>query len=400
MSTRSDVPPDGLRIPASEEQTWDAIVAADTPDDMLPGSLPGAPVMFRGNMPLSRNPSTNNLTAPLRLLQHPLVKERYFFTLPGGLWDETCHRLGAQTFDPELCELEDELGATCGDPATSAGLWRGRAFPYHHLHRTKLPKISAAEMGWKIPQAQLELRLRAAEERASGIARTARGYLGWLLLNPQFIDEHDELIQTHETVIARWGTANFGLPVPPPGFDELPATLQDAFHAADARFVEFFCRWRLHGLAAPYLPNPLQPLLAGRMPTIELQRHLQTGGLFVVPDTFPVPSRDEFRGMLDDALHSSPPSHLAEWMKLIAAGNTGKQAIVRFARLFELQHYWRVLHSRHPHPLRRRSTLLKEALASFLQVNEKAVHRDLIEIRRRLGKSWLDRGAGFKLGPF
>jgi hypothetical protein len=111
--------------------------------------------------------------------------------------------------------------------------------------------------------------------------------------------------------------------VAPHAVEAATAEKQAAFRAVDARFVEFFCRWRLQGLAAPYLPIPLRPILAGRMPHVVLQRHLQTGGLFVVPDTFPVPSRDEFRGRLDDALHSTPPDHLADCIRVLAARNEG-----------------------------------------------------------------------------
>jgi len=144
------------------------------------------------------------------------------------------------------------------------------------------------------------------------MATTARGYLGCLLTRAQFLDEHDALIREHESVIARWGTASFGSPAAPVGFDVATQSEQTRFRNPDARFVEFLTRWRLQGLAAPYLPVPLQPHFAGRLPDLMLRRYSEIGGLFVVPDTFPVPSRDEFRGMLDEALCSSPPEHLTE----------------------------------------------------------------------------------------
>ncbi|MBA4020179.1 MAG: hypothetical protein C0483_23710 [Pirellula sp.] len=378
----------------------DHIVAADTPHQELPGVPPGARVVFQGAPILALSPVTNNLTASARLLQHGLVRDRYFFTLPAGLWNEVRRRVGVDTFDAETTALEEELGALCGDHSGAVGLWRGRAVAYALLRRPSLPRPSRADLGVNVTQAQLDLRLDRAEERSGGLAVHARGYLGWLSLHPPFLDEHDALLEAHEKVVARWGTADFGLPVPPHAVEAAPAAEQAAFRAADARFVEFFCRWRLQGLAAPYLPIPLRPLLAGQMPPVVLQRHLQTGGLFVVPDTFPVPSRDEFRGLLDDALHSSPPDHLADWMRIIAAHNTAKQAISRFARLFELQHYWRTLQGRHAPVLRRRTTVLKEALASFLRVDENAIHRDLMEIRKRLGADWVERGTGGRLGPF
>jgi hypothetical protein len=388
------------QTPDEAESTREVVVAADSPVRALAGVPPSAEVIFQGAPILALNPATNNLTASAGFLQHELVRDRYFFTLPPALWDETHRQIGADAFAADLAELETELGAICRDHSTKAGLWRGQAFPYHHLHRMAIPSVSAANMGWDMNQADLDRQLRIAEQRIDGIARTARGYLGWLLLNPSFLNEHDAVLQAHQGVIARWGTAALGLPIRLPGFDQANADEQSVFLRADAQIVAFLCRWRLQGLAAPYLPVPLQPQLAGEVPTSVLNRYLQTGGLFVVPDTFPVPSRDEFRGMLDDALHGSPPDHLAEWMAFVARDNTAKQTITRFARLFQLQHYWRVLHNRHPLALRRKSTVLKQVLASFLKTSEKSIHLDLIEIRSRLGNKWLDRGAGFSFGPF
>jgi hypothetical protein len=376
------------------------VAAADTPVTDLPDVPPGTEVIFQGPAILALNQATNSLTASAKFLRHALIRDRYFFTLPRGLWDQTYRQIGADAFVPELTELEDELGAICRDHSSNAGLWHGRAFVYNYLRRSGIPRISAAEMRWDINQASLDRQLRIAEQRLNGAAITARGYLGWLSVNPQFLDEHDALLHAHHKAIARWGTAAFGLPTLLPELEWATTEEKMAFQFADGKFVEFFCRWRLQGLAAPYLPIPLGPLLAGQIPPVILQRYLQTGGLFVIPDTFPIPSRDEFRGMLDDALHASPPEYLTEWMTIIAGNNTGKQQISRFARLFELRHFWCVLHHRHSAALYRKSTVLKQVLASFLRTSEKSIHADLIEIRRRLGENWMQRGAGSPLGPF
>ncbi len=378
----------------------DQVVAHDSDVNEVLPETEGREVRFIGAPILAFNPATNNLTAPARFLRHRLVQDRYFFTLPSNLWDEVYQQIGESAFDDDAVQLEDCLGAICGDHSANAGFLRGRAFPYHHLHRQAFARISAAEMGWEINQVSLDRQLRLADERTNGLAKTARGYLGWLLTNRQFLDEHDALLNAQVQTIARWGTSGFGLPVSPIGFDAATSAEQTAFTTADTRFVEFFCRWRLQGLAAPYLPVPLQPLMTGRLANAILSRHLQTGGLFVVPDTFPVPSRDEFRNMLDDALHRSPPEHLADWTAIIAGNNTAKQSIPRFARIFQLQHLWRVIHHRHRRTVHRRTTTLKQVFASFLQTGERTIHQDLMEISRRLGTDWKERGALYQLGPF
>jgi len=392
--------PHSESVRSEVDQETELVVAADTPSGELPGLPAGATPIFQGRPPLALNAATNNLTAPHRILQNELVRDRYFYTLPGNLWDEVVQQVGEGVFDPEAARLEDELGSICGDHSANAGLWRGCAFAYSQLHRPAPFSISAAAAGWGLNQAEIDNRLRVLAERGAGIAGSTRGYLGWLSLQRRFVEEHDDLLRAHVSVVTRWGTAAFGLPVPPVGFDQASSAEQAAFRAADEPFVDFFCRWRLQGLAAPYLPVPLQPLMAGNLPEIVLARYLRTGGLFVVPDTFPVPSRDEFRGMLDDALHGSPPGHLREWMEIISADNTAKQAIPRFSRMFQLQHYWRVLQHRHRRALHRRATPLKQAFASFLRIGVQTIHNDLIEIRRCLAADWAERSAGFPFGPF
>ena len=82
-----------------------------------------------------------------------------------------------------------------------------------------------------------------------------------------------------------------------PGADRVGnGRLQQFGEAFDA----FFVRWRLSGLAAaPYLPVPMQPLFGGELPLPILGQLLATRGLFFIPDTFPIPSRDQFRKLLE-----------------------------------------------------------------------------------------------------
>ena len=166
-------------------------------------------------------------------------------------------------------------------------------------------------------------------------------------------------------------------------------------------FEEFFIRWRLAAPAAPYLPIPLQPLMGGQFPVTILPQVMRAGGVFVLPDTFPIPSRDSLRGMLEDSLHGTKaPDHLADWMAIIASDNTAKKSLLKFARLLEVQHYYRILHHRHASVLQRQMTILKEILAAFLGTKQRTIHEDLLLIRNRLGGNWLERGSKSPLGPF
>ena len=122
------------------------------------------------------------------------------------------------------------------------------------------------------------------------------------------------------------------------------------------------------------------------LPYAILGQLLATRGLFFLPDTFPIPSRDQFRHMLGDALHRCDSAeHLKEWISLVGNHNTAKNQIRRFARLFELRHYWHILQQRHGDLLAKRTSDFKTAIARFLGVNIQALRRDLRFAQKRLG---------------
>lgn len=379
------------------------VIAPDSDIRVELGVPPNAEVRFIGRPILALDPRFNNGTVPARFLHHPLVEGRYLFALPRPLWDSVYSKIGQEAFDAEAVELELKLSDMCGDASFNVGLWQGRVFSYNLLRESPLD-LSSVECAAILKKNSIQLKhlAQAFENRAKVFHRTTRAYVGWLLTNSDFLDEHDELFAAWTPMIQRWGLDRLGtppmtgmfLPGDDPGADP-------SWPRYKAAFNEFFTRWRLLGLAAPYLPIPLQPLMAGCVPLSAVSQLNNSGGAFCLPDTFPVPSRDTLRNLLDDALHgTAPPDHLTEWMKLISRENSAKRSLLKFARVFEVQHYWRILHHRHPIAIRRKLRLLKEAISSFLEVTWDTVHRDLFWIRRRLGSDWISRGQGFPTGPF
>lgn len=155
---------------------------------------------------------------------------------------------------------------------------------------------------------------------------------------------------------------------------------------------QFLLRWRLAALAGPFLPVPAKPLMAGVFPPHVVQRMMGSGGVFYLPDTMPVPSRDQLRVMLDGALHrGEKQEHLAEWFDIVRSDNSARNQMDPFARLFELQHYWRILHQRHANAIYRRIGKLKSAFAAIFSVRTEQISQDLTAIRKRLGGDWLER---------
>ena len=388
-----------------EEQNRPIVFA---PDSNIQGELglpPDAEVHFKGRQPLALDARTNNGTVPARFLHHPLVEGRYFFALPRYFWHSVYNKLGQEVFDAEVAELEQTLSVICYGNPWNVGFWNGRVFSYNQLRERPMWVPSpeeAASIGWNVSKDYLEESVQKYEDGKRVFSRVARAYVGWLLTNKAFLDEHDALFTGWSEMILRWGLDRLGvLPVTGmflPGDDP---TADASWPGYKAAFNEFFTRWRLLGLAAPYLPLPLEPLMAGCWPMSVVAQLNRSGGVFCLPDTFPVPSRDTLRNVLDDALHGSGlPEHLNEWMKLISRENAAKKPLLKLARILEIQHYWRILHHRHPKAIQGKLRVLKEAIASFLDVTWDTVHRDLLWIRKRLGPNWADRGQGYPAGPF
>ena len=318
-----------------------------------------------------------------------------FLTLPAGLLDALQTHLGEYAFDPEAWRIERLLSERFGDHAQSVGLWRGEPVSFYLLRRNGLDTLTIdqsllRDLGWDLTLAQVQRQLSIGEERSEWLSRIAKGYAGWLMTNAQFLDEHDRFLADFSE-----SALDLGLPfLPMAAAEHVPleasvvAPLAKPFRDA---LMAFCLRWRLSGLAAPDLPVPIRPMMP-MAPTLAKMPLTQAGALFFLPDTFPIPSRDELRGILDESLHTTVSPHLADWAALVAGNKTVKSPIERFARLFELQHYCRQLQRRHATAINRRKDKIELALATFLSVSEATVHGDLLFISRRLGRDWACRG--------
>ncbi len=343
---------------------------------------------------LSSRPGFREIAVPEAYRSHPLIHERLFFTLPGPLLNAIVRKIGEERFDAELLQMEYALSDICGDHTQFVGFWGCQliGYPLLRLPSSVLPRgqLLEAAAAWGMTPEHIENAFKLGQATLDWNATVSRGYLGWLSTSPTFLREHLELFTTWETQIAKSGVLQLGPLVPegtmPPGTQCLTDKSAQKFGKA---FEDFYVRWRLNGLAAPYLPVPLTPKLSRSFPLTVLEQLRQAGGLFFVPDTFPVPSRDQFRRLLEDSLRSGQmPEHLADWTRIVQSSNAAKREIVRFSRLFELQHYWRAIWQRHSQALDRTEGKLKEALASFLAVDAQVIHRDLLAIRKRLGADW------------
>lgn len=326
---------------------------------------------------------------PAEYSEHPLVRHRLYFTLPELLLDCLAKKVGDERFDAGLWEMELALTRACGGE-DGVGFWDGVQiqFPLLRYQPLKVDPLDAKGLGWT--DQQLEAVNTVGRSRTERFATTARGYAGWLLTNRAFLAEHNAILLTWQAEIQKHQIPLIGPVVQDasqvPEVDSQPGEEIEQFVKA---FEAFFIRWRLGGLTAPYLPSPLRP----QMPVAILASvlgHMRDGGrTFYMPDTFPVPTRDELRDLMEDALRGpGTPAHLAEWIANVQTSNSAKNTIQRYARLFELQHYVRTLYQRHAAALRQRKSSMTQAFATFLKVSDDTIEKDLAFVAEKLGDEW------------
>jgi len=344
------------------------------------------------NEPSLPKPSGPPVDVPRQYRGHPLLNAGPYFTIPKTLLEAVVAEIGEERFDDGLLEMEYALSQICQDHRFQIGFWGGQSIRFQLLRPNyELSGGSLAKGLSRFGKSEEEARaiLTLAGQRLDWTADVRRGYCGWLMTNDVFLREH-------RAIFGSWKeeTSQNGIPVMGPvvsDAQEFSGVQDDKGDKAEfvRQFEDFFARWRLEGMPAPFVPQPMGP----HLPVADLRRvlgHMHSGGTtFFFPDICSVPSRDNLREILEQTLRDvSAPDYLKEWFDIVHSGNVAKNQILRYARIFELQHYMRVLHARHANGLRRKKTALKTVFAEFLDVSDDSIERDLSRIESRLGPDW------------
>lgn len=319
---------------------------------------------------------------PSKWAEDPWVRGKFYYTLPIALQDRILQSVGRNRFTATDLLRERELAEATGEPDLYVGLWKNTWLQYAWLaplRPVELGSADAAMLGKNPAQAQQVE--RGLTERLWALEEPIRGYLGWLLANAQFLDEHDELFTKYAREIACEG-------LPMPILFEAAALTASGAPAWVNDWRQFCSRWRLQSFAGPYLPLPWAPQVPDRL-GVAGSRTAEGVVTAVVPDTFPMTGEGLLREMLNEALRGGRiPQHLATWMQIVAKPSTAKHAVSTFARQFRLQHYWRLLHLRHPAAVHRKKQSLTTAFADFLGVSSDTIKNDLKRITNSAGVNW------------
>ncbi len=338
--------------------------------------LPPLEVSLHGYRLFQTPTGSSSSCVPESLQQHAWIKGKCFGALPTALMDQI-NKETRETWAKDVdWQLERHLSSICERLSQQVGFNKGRPLLFPLQNNATLHKITAdaaAELGWSgfNPAKQQQLAKEYAKQRG-WYNDMARGYAGWLTCQRSFCEERAGALANNLNVISLLPNKEADA-----SGDELPG---------DAR--DFLVRWRLQSLAGPFLPVPLQPMLAGHFPLTMLRLMQDSGGLFFLPDTFPIPSRDELRKTLAEAVSTGANEHLKEWLAITASKNPAKNKITRFSRLLDVQRYWQILHDRHPQRMHGAIGKLQIALAKHLGVSQDSLKRDLRFLYGQLGDPW------------
>lgn len=341
----------------------------------------GCPALVASQFPIHLPDAVRDVVASLP------SRHGCLYALPKRLWNDLVDQVGRRAFTPREIANEDDLAKFLSRNPFYPGFCNGQpifngllARP-HHLLATEIGMAWGRRPAGSPPRAAMFIEY---------IVRAARAYAGWLMTNRQFVEEHDALLQKWSPTLAVQGyecvdslknDAAANTPKNNAGVNGEPCR---------RALQRFLARWQLRALSAPQLPLPLHPLsLADVSCKVDVNH---TGlGIFLFPTTIPLPSGDLMRGILEHELRASTDnSHLQEWLSIVRTSRAARNLLPKFGRLFELQHYFRILQQRHRHALHRRATVLKSVLAKYLGAKARTIHSDLNFIAKRLGKRWGD----------
>jgi hypothetical protein len=329
-------------------------------------------------------------TIPEAFGQHPLVANQCFYTVPERLLTLVLQEVGDERFDPQLLQMETELSKLVGDHAVYAGIRIQAPIMYDLLEPPRPLAIRYDDvkgLGWGKSEAQIRQFARIASEQLQNLGEPIRGYCGWLMTNPNFVAEHDQLLREYRDQLQQH---DFPKPILMSAGQPLPQSPSDEVWVS--AFRRFYSRWRLQSLVGPGLPRPL-PVMVPSLPAVAGNLAAAEGSAAIIlTDIIPVPAREVLAEALEGGADRREDSaHLAEWQRIIGQHNVAKNAIARYARLLGLQHYWRILQTRHAAAVERRTDRLRSAFATYFEIGADSIRKDLEFIADQLGKGWQQR---------
>ena len=177
--------------------------------------------------PFEENSRATISCVPKHLVNTPLLRDRYFFTLPKMLLDEISKEVGKSDGKgkgkfpkdvlDDLLKVEHELSGLFSNNRSVVGFWKEQRiwcplFPQPHLDITPKMFEYSKQIGWTKNRAAFDDAMRIGDSPISEFKRVRQAFAGWLMVNDTFLNEHDKLLEDWADEIQTWGTRIVDVP--------------------------------------------------------------------------------------------------------------------------------------------------------------------------------------------
>ncbi|HTQ40313.1 MAG TPA: hypothetical protein VMJ32_14905 [Pirellulales bacterium] len=258
-------------------------------------------------------------------------------------------------------EAECAFLALCG-AHDSIGVWRSAPIVYPCLMPMKeWPEINKMKsMGWTSQQIAS---VRSMAGKTRNIWRRLKGYVGWLVLDPDFGKQRDELASTWNALrsdeqpgfpLAR----SCSLPTAPPEARKVGAEAAEF----QTKLEQFLTHWSLTKMVTWDLPEPQGPLIPAliKLDSPAMPRH---GLHIVLPTHYPLTG--------DDSLLEEIREQQLQIARELGLDRTiaGLPHFDAYGKLFEVHHLETTIRSRYRQPRGGFVLQMEQAIAQTLGLN-------------------------------
>jgi hypothetical protein len=308
---------------------------------------------------------------------HPELQGHTLYAIPEGLL-KAIEQEAPDLLSSSEKRFERDLARYGG-----VGFHCGRPIPFRLFGEVQRQPLNAAESKWRRRiessarrierlvdenmsslgrhQAEVDARRRRRNEFRNRVLERQRGYVGWLLTNPDFRAERDAFFAQWMRRL-RLASRETGIPI---SHEQRPRTTpRKTIRHFWADAVKFLWKWGLEGMVTPDLPLPIYPGL--ERPSFGDSSNLRASGTVLFIPWYPIVDKDmRLDDLIDNHRLEASLSHLEDWLRSPIARGWGFERFGVILRLY----VWMglALRRRYPDRMAGQVTHLDRALASVTQ---------------------------------
>jgi hypothetical protein len=302
-----------------------------------------------------------------RYPRSPIAKLDPLYALPMDFIEELATP-GRCWLSPEDLDFEKDLTSFC-QPAGGVGIVEDSVVTSNYLQpptiSTENLKQLALMWGGQTTMEEMKAKIAALKQLLDPVTHQLRSFLGWLITNPVYLNERDEIRNRRRPLGLRQSFSLF--------FDG----------GSDSEFREFLKKWVLMGLSCWELPIAQGPNFTGlTLPNATISAPGMTN--LTVPCTISTPSRYPLRDILAETRQTNTPAHLQEWQEVLDH-RAGGEGLTHYENMFYIHFYFNiVLRSRYESRIRQHTAKVDQSIGEFMGIGEDRVRQLRQQSERRL----------------